>query len=437
MSVHPEKLFQQDPKLDETRVSLEKDPVINDDVDLIKEFIKFKTDVANELTALKQENQHLKDQISLFPDESINSWKDLTNELIAIFSLNGSSKLLGTNNLFRKFFWLICMAGLTYGGVYYVISNVQSYQAFEVVTQIEVKYQDKMTFPAITFCVLQMDFGDYFTATIDHQANFSQVFVACMFETWTNGCNPDDFEYTPIYSVAFDLLYQCYKFNSGKKKQIFTGSRVGIYSGLVIEFNVSISEQIYYFVGDNNVEPIFTELNNIVQKKEDGKFVSIEIKKTVDNKLPEPFSDCTEKINSETSDLVKQITEKNITYRQKNCYDLCFNKYLDDFAATYQVNKGMAYLLVDFDYSGNCSGKCPLECDTTSFEIFRTESRSSLNILLMNFYYSDHKYTEIMQIEKTSMADLISNAGGVLGLFLELSFFTLYRLINAFFDIIF
>ncbi len=93
----------------------------------------------------------------------------------------------------------------------------------------------------------------------------------------------------------------------------------------------------------------------------------------------------------------------------------------------------------NFDYKGNCSKLCPLECTSTSFDII--ENKMNVNLSnpkgsAMNFYYSDRKYTEITQSVKVTFADFISNTGGVLGLFLELSFVSVYRFIILIFDLI-
>ncbi len=364
------------------------------------------------------------------------SFKDVKTELRGLLSPSGYSKILETNNYFKKTFWLISMIALCYGGIFYVISSVQDYQGYEVVTKIQVIDADKLTFPAVTFCVLQIEFREHFGVRVKKQTNFSDVFIECLFETYNNNCSINDFEYNPIYFVPFASFFPCYSFNT-KRNKSYSVNRVGIYTGLVVSLNLSTTEQIYYHVGDNNVRPVFTEFNNIIQKKEDGKFVSIEMKKTVDIKLPIPYTSCSERINSETSHLVKRILYQNIAYRQKNCFDLCFNIYLTEYALTNNLTKAVAYLKLEFDYIGNCSHVCPLECSSTSFEIFGCESRSNLNVLLMNFYYSEQKYTEITQIEKTTMADLVSNAGGVLGLFLELSFLSICRWIIYVFNIIF
>jgi hypothetical protein len=93
-----------------------------------------------------------------------------------------------------------------------------------------------------------------------------------------------------------------------------------------------------------------------------------------------------------------------------------------------------------FDYKGNCSKMCPLECASTSFDIIKNEitlNPNDTNVLNILFFYSDRKYTEITQTVKVTGADFISNVGGVLGLFLELSFFSAYRFILFMFDLVF
>jgi hypothetical protein len=152
--------------------------------------------------------------------------------------------------------------------------------------------------------------------------------------------------------------------------------------------------------------------------------------------LPEPYSPCTEKINAGTSFLVKEIIQQNITYTQKFCYDICFNKYLKEYAVNEGISNYEAYWRLSFDYKGNCSQLCPLECRSTLFEIFQTEVSSPVgHSLSMGFYFNDRKYTEILQIIKTTQADLIANTGGVLSLFLNFSFTSVYRVVVFVLDV--
>ena len=70
----------------------------------------------------------------------------------------------------------------------------------------------------------------------------------------------------------------------------------------------------------------------------------------------------------------------------------------------------------------SCSDACPLECQTKSFDVNTNSIRFYDSILQMNFFYLNNKYTELTQSVKTTETDLISNAGGTLGLFLDFTF---------------
>ena len=52
--------------------------------------------------------------------------------------------------------------------------------------------------------------------------------------------------------------------------------------------------------------------------------------------------------------------------------------------------------------------------------------------LSFNVYYSDMRYTSITESPKTSIADLFSQIGGGLGLFVSFSVFTLFEFLEIF-----
>ena len=159
----------------------------------------------------------------------------------------------------------------------------------------------------------------------------------------------------------------------------------------------------------------------------------IGIKKTVDTKLPKPYNECLQNINKATSTLVKQILEQNITYRKINCYDLCIHEY------AYKVNLSVKAIYNDeaFSYETECSQNCPSECTSNTYDFDQNEIvYENSSYLKVNFHFVDQKYTELTQIVKTSQADLISSTGGVLGLFLESNFLSVYRFLIYIFDLI-
>ena len=106
-----------------------------------------------------------------------------------------------------------------------------------------------------------------------------------------------------------------------------------------------------------------------------------------------------------------------------------------------------------------CSKYCPLECDSSSFQVYINTERlpttgnisittniNSFSNKYLNFYktyedlqkrffriiiyYSDLKYIYIKQEPKTLIADLVSNIGGTFGLFLGISFLSLIEFVE-------
>lgn len=114
-----------------------------------------------------------------------------------------------------------------------------------------------------------------------------------------------------------------------------------------------------------------------------------------------------------------------------------------------------------------CHPHCPLECNTitygitTSFSKFpnliyynqlinRTLIRSKYpadyilsyedlqnSVVAFNVYYDDLKYTIISEVAKSSPTDLASNMGGLLGLFIGVSFLSFGELIEMALEIVF
>ena len=361
--------------------------------------------------------------------DKVKSFKGIKKELKAFFSINGYSEVLGTNSLLKKVFWFIAFFALFASCMYVVDRNVKGFQANDVVTQFKVIDYESMTFPAVTFCLTDFDLDD-----LDFETkNLSSKLINCTFES--QPCTESRY-FRPIQFRFLNQTLDCYSFNSEKNGKLLA-TEVGGLSGLNIDFNLSKENKLFFKVHDINERPTFYEFNDIVEQN-DGKFISVEMKKTIETKEPFPYSNCTHKINSDTSRLVKEILQQNITYRQRNCYEWCLEDYLEEYYMTEEIFRKR--ISRKFDYKGNCSELCPLECTSTSFYLIKNEINLNSNdskLLALNFFYSDRKYTEITQSVKVTGADFISNTGGVLGLFLELSFFSAYRFILFIFDLIF
>jgi hypothetical protein len=322
--------------------------------------------------------------------DKVKSFKGIKKELKAFFSINGYSEVLGTNSLLKKVFWIIVFIALFASCMYVVDRNVRGFQANEVVTQFKVLDDQNMTFPALTFCVIELILHPLNITS----KNFTQKLYGCSFES--HPCNESS-HFRPIQLTFFSQKVDCFSFNSGKNN-LLSGTQIGITSGLQIRFNLTRTEKIAFKVHDNNERLTFSEVNNIVEQN-DGKDFFVEMKKTIETKEQMPYSNCTQSINSETSHLVRKILQQNITYRQKDCFEECFEDFIGrHYSSQKLTNREVIQLKNRFDYKGKCLNLCPLECTSTTFDIIKNEMSLNPNdpkLLMLNFYYSDRKYTDI------------------------------------------
>lgn len=407
-----------------------------------KSFQAWVNESENRFNVINRKLETLTERTDSFID-NFKSFSDLKKEFKAILSFNGYSKLLGTTNALKKLLRLFVIVSLFAACSYFISSNTVEYNRSGVVTEIKNQENETLVFPAVTFCVQTLkqsvdSHGFPYNRRVI-PSNLTDVLLVCTYEK--RMCSLSDFEYFQVYyaAYAFNFEMNCYRFNgqrnaSNHETELRISAQFGEYSGLRVVFVLPEPQQsLSYFVGDNRIQPLYTEIKNLVQP---GKNVYVEFKKKVDIKLPEPFSRCKANINSRTSHLVEQILAQKITYRQKNCYELCLLEY----ASANNISKNDAFIGISFDYPGNCSQLCPLECDQVTFETsanyFHYDENVNKGFLFMNFFYADKIYTEIIQSEKITSADWVANNGGVLGLFLELSFFSVYRFLSNLFDIL-
>jgi len=270
-----------------------------------------------------------------------------------------------------------------------------------------------------------------------------------------------------------NAIRTCYVLNGGKNStghssEIKSTSSTDPNSGLILELFLPKDHSIDYYINDAYLKP--TTSDNI-------KFLlpatttDIILEKTVETKLEYPFNNCWERVNLPDTPLVRQLSAANITYRQVNCFELCFQNFLQKYASEHKIGEDEARMKIEvrnYDKVKKCNHLCPLECESTQYKIsesmftlgdFSTiEQYSSelipsiqkkLNItinsteefnknnLQLLIYFDSLKYTKISQTPKTSLSTLVSNLGGSTGLFLDLSFMSVCRAIEFFLGFIF
>jgi len=204
---------------------------------------------------------------------------------------------------------------------------------------------------------------------------------------------------------------------------------------------------------------------------ETGKQAKIDLSKTLTYRPAWPYSDCQDlsSFKSEMYDYIKSTNSGE--YRQKKCFNLCFQKYLMDKCqcfSTYFPTFDYVYIkqikpcsnwsqiicsnYMIANYSNSiketCASECPLECEYITydtslsqldypsrpyFDDLKTKNKEYENMSLekykrthlrLNIHFKSNDYAEIREMPKMTLIEVISNLGGVLGIFLGLSIFT-------------
>ena len=293
----------------------------------------------------------------------------------------------------------------------------------------------------------------------------------------------------------------CLKFNSGKNLYNQIVEKKTIYStsgsnGLELELfigdvdkndNIFSREHGFNIIVHSQSELDSYNLNGI--QIAPGTSTRIILSKISWKKEPKPYSVCTADLTSKDSYNSKTYKEtfiSGIQYSYNDCKNTCEanfikNKcncsliisknttricYLDDqlFQSDFEcINSAFKQFSIDSLNINNCD--CPIECKRTfytyssSYSLFPTRKYSEYiletdsfkskypnittyeelkkNIARVEIFFDDMTETVIEESVKTEMSDLISNLGGILGLFLGLSFLSLIEFVEVFLQAIF
>lgn len=253
----------------------------------------------------------------------------------------------------------------------------------------------------------------------------------------------------------------------------------GIKYGLKLDLNVSnyydFNELVVY-IHNQSENP--TNLRNKGYRIYTGSVSYFEIDRIFDEKLTLPFNDCFKNVSffNENKTLINFLEDSRTRYSQVECIRYCRRLYLleeskcncakslDDISdCEHGIYKECYDKYLSSFQSRNvfklCSKYCPLECDSfryfisvhdqklpvsgvinynlTSFNMFETFEKMQREFVSINVYFLELHYTNIKQLAKTEKFDLISKIGGILGLFLGMSFLSFIEFIDLFLQIIF
>ncbi|CAF1042719.1 unnamed protein product [Brachionus calyciflorus] len=317
--------------------------------------------------------------------------------------------------------------------------------------------------------------------------NIEEIMISCFIGT--QECKKEDFIW------YFDSVYgNCYLFNTGKfenetLKEKYKQSDLGFFGGMRFEFineikpveSYTISKGFHLTIFDSNSSVNSLRGLDLSPKVQ----TNIMLKKRKIIQLPDPYSDCLIDHSSFQSSEVYQSTLKlSQTYSQDVCYGICFQEYLISKCNCSDPDKPFfknvkncltikeifcdfityTEFMVKLDVKVACSKHCPLECETIQYDytssfseyptniqakgILQYLSRKNItenysldeiinNSLQVNIYHDRLKLETIEESKQMELVDLISNIGGILGLFIGISILSFAELIEICLEILF
>jgi len=395
--------------------------------------------------------------------QSTNKLDEIKKELRCFTSLHGFSSVLKTSNPFVKVLWMCFFLVLFSGCIQNVFENISDYYQYTVITKIEYVNEYPMALPAVTLCL-----ASYMSYSFSTKASFDDSLLNCTISG--SLCDIKDFYSFEARASYNNELLVCSVLNGGRNstghlKKIKRTKTTGPDSGFVLQFYLPKDHFFFYFINDAHVKPTMSEINRYFPRGTTNDFI---MDKTIETKLESPFNNCWDLANLPDTPLVRQLNAANITYRQVNCFELCFQDHVRKYSLENGISEDEArlkYQVENYDRETNCNLLCPLECESTQYKmsqsmLYLTEYSAyslpwipfvekKLNITInsteefnKNFldiflYYDSLKYTKISQTPKTSLSGLVSNLGGSTGLFLDLSFMSACRAIEFILGVIF
>lgn len=155
-------------------------------------------------------------------------------------------------------------------------------------------------------------------------------------------CNASDFAW--YYSFHNG---NCFRFNSGMDADgnlhpLVQSTMAGQSNGLNLifflklpknKYAVSNSNGLKIFVHNSSFSPLSSEAIDV----KPGTLTNIGIKRSFTYKYPYPYSECID-LSSFDSILYRYFIKNNKTYRQSDCFDLCFQKIIIDNCGCYYLN---------------------------------------------------------------------------------------------------
>jgi len=360
---------------------------------------------------------------------------------------------------FNRILRVLGILALSGASFYYVSISIIGFLNYDVVTTIKTRIDQPTEFPTVTFCSPSLQTIDALWKSIDSTAGKSRFGYDSILER-------KKYVYENFESFKRQDSGICFRFNGGKNSSNhsipFKNSTIaGIDNGLTLIFTKNIKDLVVWIhefnsppklqYGDDHTIPFY-----ISKDKE----THLQIEKSKDTKLGKPYNQCYENVTQFDGNMTLInfiLNTKKESYKQIKCHEFCFdltyiqksscacenpslgNVWRDCWAKLNSSKINLSSCTMKFkknfyqqSLAEACSEYCPLECDSMFYSV-TISAKDTPNSTALLIYYKSLLYPHITQHPKMELYDLISNVGGTLGLFVGISFVSLFEI----FDIIF
>lgn len=409
--------------------------------------------------------------------------KQKIKEALTKSTSHGIPNIAGSDSLTLKIFWVLFTLAATGLCAYLIAQNIMGFYDYDVTTKIRTKYELNFTFPSVTVCNLNFFTTEYayeflnqsFEKTLEidlaikNAENLTElqkygdsleklVISFSYLDTITDIWRKEDY-FTYFFHPSFG---NCYTFNSNKGnnnslKNPLNSLKSGFISGLQIDLNISfypnLSLSLYgamVFVHEFGSSPLSVDGIAIFPEQ----MTLVALQRTRSKQLPKPYSDCEETDNFE-SDLVNDIKKMNYKYTQKLCFSLCLHRLMLQNCSCYSTDYSLFtegepcvefdkmicvmvfyFSFVKYNYLiEKCRPNCPLECETITYTKTISTHINGYKTLV-KIYFENFAITEIDESAVTTVEVLLSNIGGIAGLFLGISVLSFIEIPAVLIDII-
>jgi amiloride-sensitive sodium channel subunit alpha len=416
----------------------------------------------------------------LLNKEKIIKIKQKTYSLLEVSTAHGLPNIVRAKNVIILIMWSIITSLSTCAGLYFVINDIINFLKYDTVTVLEAVNEQHSQFPTISICGYPP-----LNTSIDKlllKVRFDRI---------------DETNLSKIFEEFNDNIFgKCFRYNSGRNiynetYDILNATNSGMPNNLKINFYLDIPDgydfpELLIHIHNHSLPPYDMENGGYWLKS--GSWNYYEIEREFYSFLDEPYNDCLKDVSSFAFNktLINFISKRNRMYSQDYCYYLCSSLFaleesncnctsnlnnfdkdcLRSYTDVFESNKKkcVAGYLKEFREKyqhEKCSKYCPLECDSMNylinnyFELFPDSGQISLkaksdydlynfstyeevskHFIDLSIYYKNLKYKFISQNPKTEMFNFISNIGGLMGVFLGVSFLSFIEIFEILYEII-